>query len=351
MTAMLEFTTTRHNPLIDPALAVWSWEIPVYLFLGGLVAGMMILAGAAMLRLARGDDPRRYFSLHAPLLSFVLINLGMGALFLDLTHKLYVWRVYLTFQPGSPMSWGSWLLIIVYGVLLASATIRLPDAWPWIGRKVPVLYRISDALLERPALIRTLAWTNILLGAGLGIYTGILLDTMVARPLWNSAILGPLFLFSGLSAGAAMLHLATVARGDRHPPHGMIGGALAALVQPLGAEAPDRHQANSLVRADVAFLAIELALIGLLLVNLYTSSASHAAAATLIVSGPYAWAFWGVIVALGILAPLALQGLELGHRIPHTVLPALLVLVGGFTLRWVMVTAGQMSHVVQAARL
>ena len=348
---MLEFTTTRHNPLIDPHLAAWSWEIPAYLFLGGLVAGMMILGGAAMLRQARGDDPRSHFSLHAPLLSFVLINLGMGALFLDLTHKLYVWRVYLTFQPGSPMSWGSWLLIVVYGVLLASATIRLPDAWPWIGRTMPVLYRISDMLLARPALLRALAWTNILLGVGLGIYTGILLDTMVARPLWNSAILGPLFLFSGLSAGAAMLHLATVARGERLPSQGLIGGALAALIQPLGAEIPGRDRADSLIRADVAFLAIELVLIGLLLVNLYTSSASQAAAAALIVNGPYAWAFWGVIVVVGILVPLALQGLELGHRIPHTVVPALLVLVGGFTLRWVMVSAGQLSHVVQAARL
>ena len=56
-----------------------------------------------------------------------------------------------------------------------------------------------------------------------------------------------------------------------------------------------------------------------------------------------------MIVGLGILAPLALQGLELGHRIPHTVVPALLVLVGGFTLRWVMVNAGQASHIVQAA--
>ena len=74
-----------------------------------------------------------------------------------------------------------------------------------------------------------------------------------------------------------------------------------------------------------------------------------AVAAALIVSGPYAWAFWGVVVALGILVPLALQGLELGHRIPHTVVPALLVLVGGFALRWVMVNAGQMSHIVQAA--
>ena len=33
---MIELTTTRHNPLIDPSLHVWGWEIPVYLFLGGL---------------------------------------------------------------------------------------------------------------------------------------------------------------------------------------------------------------------------------------------------------------------------------------------------------------------------
>ena len=48
------------------------------------------------------------------------------------------------------------------------------------------------------------------------------------------------------------------------------------------------------------------------------------------------------------LLPIALQGLELSHRIPHTVVPALLVLVGGYTLRWVMVNAGQASQVVHA---
>jgi formate-dependent nitrite reductase membrane component NrfD len=345
---MLELTTTRDNPLIDPQLAVWSWEIPVYLFLGGLVAGMMVLAGSAMLRIARGDDPRGFFSLQTPLLAFVLINLGMGALFLDLTHKLYVWRVYLTFQPASPMSWGSWVLIVVYGVLLASALYRLPEAWPWLGRRVPAVQRASDALVARPGLVRGLAWANIGLGVALGIYTGILLNTMVARPLWNSAILGPLFLFSGLSAGAAMVHLASMARGARPASDGMIDGALCAMVQPLGREWPREETGNELIRADVAFLAIELVLIGLLLANLYTSSASHAAAAALLASGPYAWAFWGAVVGLGILVPLVMQGLTLGHRIPHTVVPALLVLAGGFTLRWVMVNAGQMSHVVHA---
>ncbi len=347
---MLELTTTRHNPLIDPNLGIWSWEIPVYLFFGGLVAGMMVLAGIAMLRIARGEDPKSFFSVHTPLLSFVLINLGMGALFLDLTHKLYVWRVYLAFQPSSPMSWGSWVLIIVYAVLVASALIRLPEAWPWAGRRFPALRAWSDALLARPALIKALAWSNVALGVALGIYTGILLDTMVARPLWNSAILGPLFLVSGLSAGAALLHLAAKVRGARPAPAGMIGGAIATMLgQPLGGAAPEKHTVDSLIRADLAFLATELVLIGLLLANLYTSSASHASAAALIVSGPYALAFWGVIVGIGILVPLALQGLELSRRIPHTVAPALLVLIGGFALRWVMVNAGQASRVVQAA--
>lgn len=348
---MFEIATTRHNPLVDPSLAVWSWEIPVYLFAGGLVAGMMVLAGVAMLRIARGDDPKTFFSLQAPLLGFVLINLGMGALFLDLAHKFYVWRVFTTFEPASPMSWGSWVLILVYAALLASALIRLPESWPWLGRRIPALQAISERILSRPALLRLIAWTNIVLGVGLGIYTGILLDTMVARPLWNSAILGPLFLFSGLSAGAAMLHLASIARGDRPASHGMLGGALAAMVQPLGARLPEKGHVDSLIRADVAFLAIELVLIGLLLANLHTSSASHAVAAALIVSGPYALAFWGVIVGLGIVAPIALQGLELGHRISHTIVPALLVLIGGFALRWVMVSAGQASHIVQAASL
>ena len=346
---MLEITTTRHNPLVDPHLAVWSWEIPVYLFLGGIVAGMMVLAGINLLRIARGDDPRRSTRCRRRSSRSCCCPLGMFALFLDLAHKLYVWRVYVAFEPSSPMSWGSWVLLLVYPVLAASALLRLPDSWPWLARTVPVVARASAWLSARPAVIRLLGAANVALGVALGIYTGILLDTMVARPLWNSAILGPLFLFSGLSAGAALTHLATAALPGRPAPQGVFSGALAALWQPMGRDAPPRSTADQLTRADLAFLAIELVLIALLLANLYTSTASHAAAASLIASGPYAVAFWGGVVLLGIVVPLALQGLELGHRIPHTVLPALLVLIGGFTLRWVMVRAGQLSHIVQAS--
>ena len=348
---MLEITSTRHNPLIDPHLAVWSWEIPLYLFVGGIVAGMMVLAGLAMLRVARGEDPRRFFSMQAPLLGFVLMNVGMLALLLDLTHRLYLWRIFTTFQPTSPMSWGSWVLIVVYGVLLVSALIRLPDAWPWLGRTVPALKTWSDAIVARPAWIAALGWANLVLGVGLGIYTGILLNTMVARPLWNSAILGPLFLVSGLSAGAAVMHIAATLLQGRQAPQGMVGGVFSALLQPMGEQHPERQTAQSLVRYDQIFLVTELLFIGLLLANLQTSSASHAEAASLITSGPYALAFWLGVVGVGVVLPLAWQGLELSHKVSHTVLPAVLVLVGGFTLRWVMVNAGQISQITPVLTL
>jgi formate-dependent nitrite reductase membrane component NrfD len=347
--AMLEITTTRHNPMVDPGLHVWGWEIPVYLFVGGIVAGMMILAGLAMLRIAKGEDPRGFFSVQTPLLGFMLLNVGMLALFLDLAHPLYVWAVYLTFEPMSPMSWGSWVLLIVYGVLLVSALIRLPDAWPWLGARVPQLQRVSDWIVARAWLLKLLAWTSIVLGVILGIYTGILLNTMVARPLWNTTILGPLFLVSGLSAAAAMIHLATRIFPGRPAPEGLIGGAFAAMVQNLGPQPPEKRTVDAIVRADLGFLAVELLLIALLVIGLLSSSAAHAEAAKLLLGGPYTLIFWGGVVAVGILVPLALQALELGHRIPHTVVPALLVLAGGFALRWVMVNAGQMSQFAQTA--
>jgi formate-dependent nitrite reductase membrane component NrfD len=312
---------------------------------------MMVLAGLAMLRIARGEDGRTFFSMQTPLLGFVLMNVGMLALLLDLTHRFYVWRIYTTFQVSSPMAWGSWVLIIVYGVLLLSALIRLPQAWPWLGRAVPQLGPLSERIVSNARWLKLLAWSNIALGVGLGVYTGILLNTMVARPLWNSAILGPLFLFSGLSAGAAMVHLASVLLPGRPAPQGLVGGAIASMIQAIGAQPPDKKTVEGLIRFDVFFLLVELILIGLLIVNLHTSSASHAAAAALLMSGPYALPFWGIVVGLGVLVPIAWQALELSHRIAHTVVPAMLVLVGGFTLRWIMVNAGQLSHIVPVASL
>ena len=53
---MNEITTTRNNPLIDPSMTAWGWEIPVYLFLGGMVAGMMLIAGYFLFKGRHKED-------------------------------------------------------------------------------------------------------------------------------------------------------------------------------------------------------------------------------------------------------------------------------------------------------
>jgi protein NrfD len=341
---MTEYTLYRHNPGIDPSMHVWGWEIPVYLFLGGLVAGLMIIAGVRLLIMRPNARQALVCCTIGPLAGLALLSLGMLALFLDLSHKIHVWRLYLTFEPTSPMSWGSWILLLVYPALLANALAHLPEAIPALSRRFPVLVKISDYMLARPRIIVGTGLANIVLGIALGIYTGVLLGALGARPLWNSAVLGPLFLFSGLSTAAALLHgiLVLTARDDELPE---FADFLLSMVARWSQARPlDTRIAPTLAQADNSFLTIELALLGLLLIGHLTSTAVHQEAAGLLLHGPYAAVFWVCVIGLGILLPLLLQHLELLHRIRHTIAPSVLVLCGGLVLRFVLVAAGQASH-------
>ena len=38
------FVSGRNIPNIDPSLQIWHWPISVYLFLGGLAAGLLFFA-------------------------------------------------------------------------------------------------------------------------------------------------------------------------------------------------------------------------------------------------------------------------------------------------------------------
>lgn len=306
-----ELDITRHNHLVDPFVQVWGWEIPVYLYLGGWVAGMMILTGYFLLKGRYGE--RGCVCSALPGLGLVLLSLGMGALFLDLEHKLYTWRLYTTFQWTSPMSWGAWILLLVYPLLAATWLVRPPALFEDLS---PAIERVSVWLRERPAVVRAFGMTSILLGAALGVYTGILLSSLGARPLWNSGALGALFLVSGLSTAAAFAHM--VARRD--------------------------DERALMVRADNALLGTELGLIALFLFGLLAGSAPQIAAAQLFLGGAYTAPFWVLVVGLGIVVPLIIQILAVRHRIAHTPMAPLLVLAGGLALRFVIVNAGQVSH-------
>ncbi len=83
-------------------------------------------------------------------------------------------------------------------------------------------------LLDDPTstVSRLLAGINVALGVALGIYTGVQLSGFNARPFWHSAVLGPLFLVSGLSTGAAVIILgARTAEERARPRSGTCSGA------------------------------------------------------------------------------------------------------------------------------
>ncbi|MCC6397880.1 MAG: polysulfide reductase NrfD [Bacteroidetes bacterium] len=313
---MRELVTTRTNPMIDPTLHFWSWEIPVYLFLGGLVAGMMIISGYFLFRGRHKEMSCSCLTL--PLLSVVLLSLGMFALFLDLAHRWYFWRMYVTFQPTSPMSWGSWILILVYPALLANALIRPPA---WIARRAPFVNGLSQRVQAHSATVKFIGILNMILGGLLGVYTGILLSAFGARPLWNSSILGLLFLVSGLSSSAAFVHMV----------------------------ASDPREQKLLAKADNGFLTFELVVIGMFLIGLISSTRVHMEAAMLLLTGPYAPVFWVFVVVLGIIVPLIIQSMAVNHKIAHTPVAPLLVVLGGLLLRFVIVQAGQASHWTRSA--
>ena len=307
----IEITSGRMNPHIDPYLTVWGWEIPLYLFIGGLVAGILFFSTLFFLR---GKEKEYSTAVkRISILAGPLLALGLGALFLDLSHKLYVWRFYTTIRWESPMSWGSWTLLVITPLSFLWSVVWIEDIWPSFKWPQKWMYNFVERLKNYK---KQMAWTLLIGSIVLGMYTGILLSAFNARPFWNSAILGPLFLVSGLSTGAALIIIFSRSEAEK----------------------------KIFSRIDIALIGLELFLLIHLFMGFLASTQVHIEAAQLFLGGEYTAAFWVLVVGMGLLLPLFIEILELkGYRIP-VLIPSVLVLTGGLILRFIVVDAGQTSR-------
>ncbi len=305
------FISGRNIPNIDPYLNIWHWEIPVYLYLGGLSAGIMFFAGLFMVMGKEKEMPTTVK--WAPFLVPVALVLGLFALFLDLKHQLFFWRLYTTIRIESPMSWGAWTLMLVTPLSMVWAAVYLKELIPGWNWKFKIFDQLEVIVKKN---MKPLAWAMMALAVILGVYTGILLSAFNARPLWNTSILGPLFLVSGLSTGLAAIIWMSKSHMER----------------------------TILTKIDIALIGVELFLIVHLFMGFLAGSAVHIEAAELFLGGAFTTTFWGFVVILGLIVPATLEVLELvGFKVPVWI-PSFLILLGGLVFRFVMVEAGQITR-------
>lgn len=301
----------RMNPGIDPHLHVWHWPIPVYLFLGGLAAGLLFFAG---LYYILGKDKELPTAVKwASFLAAPALVIGLFFLFIDLKNKLFFWQLYTTVRVTSPMSWGAWTLMIITPLAFiwsASFLRELVPVWDW---RLKILYDIEKLAIKYR---KHMAWALVFLSVILGIYTGILLSAFNARPLWNTSLLGPLFLTSGLSTGAA-----TIMWMSR-----------------------DHAERMLFSKIDLILIGVELFFIIHLFMGFMASTEVQINAAELFLGGEFTVSFWVFVILLGLVFPAILEVMELrGYKVPVAI-PALLIIFGGLMFRLIMVEAGQITR-------
>ncbi len=305
------FVSGRNLPLIDPHLAAWHWPIPLYLYLGGLAAGIIFFASYFTIT---GKDKEMPATVkYAMAIVPFALSIGLIALMYDLTNKLYFWRLYTAFRITSPMSWGAWVLLVITPLTFLWFFSYLEEIYPKWNWKFDIIKKAIEFIKEQRKII---AYILLPLSLVLGIYTGILLSAFNARPLWNNAILGPLFLTSGLSTGAAVIILLAKDKAERH----------------------------LFSKIDMTLIIIELFLIVHMIMGFYAGPQVQLESIHLLVGGEFTVMFFVFVIILGLIVPGMMEALELfGFKVPVAV-PAVLILIGGLVFRFVMVEAGQITR-------
>ena len=197
------------QPVVRPP--VWTWEIPVYFFVGGLGGMSAVIAlGAALFHHLDVVRAAMWVAALASVLSPVLLILDLGRphLFINMLR---------VFKPQSAMSMGAWILA-GFGMCVVPGLIafQLYTFHVFSGAIDQVLYLAAEILIFGSAMF----------GMLLGTYTGVLIGA-TAIPAWflHRTLLPIHFGTAGLGSAAALLELL----GHRIAPLNAIGFFAAAV--------------------------------------------------------------------------------------------------------------------------
>ncbi len=271
----------------------YNWMIALYFFLGGLGAGAFLLSVTANYWNQQFKPIAKTASFVAP----VAIAIGLFFLWIDLGRPFNAWRLFLSFNPASALSWGVWFLNIFFAFSVIYAGLLA------IGRG-------SQAKLA--------GYIGVPFAILVGTYTGILLAQAPGRIMWHSAIIPVLFLNGGLISGAAATLLLSAGRQSR------------ALLSKLG------KVVGLLVLLELGLIVIEF----LVLIN---GEVEGVTAAKALLTGEFGFLFLGVEILLGAVIPLLIL---LRREVSSAAISiaSVLILIGILTMRYVIVVGGQVIN-------
>ena len=231
------------------------------------------------------------------------------------------------------MSIGSWLLLVFNGITFLAFYAWLPEEhrhklFAWLPKRLAWLKRFD---VDLASWRRPLAMLGFPFSVGVGIYTGVLLGAVQSRPFWNTNLVAQMFLFSALSTGTAALILALS----------------------INRKALDFKQVRFLYTLDICFILLEFFIVLPYLIHGELSVLAVQEALKLILGGPYTLVFWVFFMGAGLLLPLFMELWEMKpallskaaihHNKALAATAAVLVLTGGYLLRYIFVYAGQIS--------
>lgn len=293
------------------ASLVWDWPIAIYLFLIGISAGLVTLA--ILLRRfhpeAGGSD--------STLLRTTLV-LGPGAiifglliLVFHLTRPWTFWKLMFHYSFTSVMSMGVMLfqlymvvLVLWLAKIFEKEVIALQQRW------LPRLGIVQKVLALITPFHRALETLMLVLAVLLGAYTGFLLSA--------------LFLFSGISSGAAVALIAMALR-HRSNPHST--------------------EARFVHRIETPVVWLEIFLLAAFFIGLALGDdGKMRALAAALGGGFWSWWFWLGVVGLGLIIPLLLKPWANRSVTFHGVLAVCgASLTGVLLLRFFILYAGQLT--------
>ncbi len=196
---------------------VWTWEVPLYFFVGGAAGASAIIGNVAAWNGTGGTlarDAKWLAAAGGPLSAALLTaDLGRPERFINMLR---------VFKPQSAMSVGSWTLTAFSATSTAAILPRLTT-----GRSSTALAPAASA-------------ASAMLGAGMLTYTGVLIGA-TAIPVWNDNVrLLPIhFAASGIASAAAMLTL----MGHDEPALNDLAVGAAAVETLIGASIETRREA------------------------------------------------------------------------------------------------------------